>query len=147
MSSYTDLKNKHQKEIDSFPLGFAFNKEQFVEMMRKWGLTENDTDKIYSLGVGCSYIRKSDSQAFHDLIERHRKEREDAMNADLTGEGYIYEMFAYELANHEYSYTWDLEETLDSLNLTRDEVIKNDRLRAGLKKAVSKYHSVAGGEW
>ena len=52
MSKYTELKAKHQKEVDAFPFGFAFNQSQFNEMMAKWGLTPNDTDKIYSIGGG-----------------------------------------------------------------------------------------------
>lgn len=49
MSKYTELKAKHQAEVDAFPFGFAFNNKQFNEMMEKWGLTPDDTDKIYSI--------------------------------------------------------------------------------------------------
>lgn len=69
---YLKLKNKQQKEIDNFPFGFAFSDEQFKEMMNKWGLTENDTDKIYSLGHG-SYIRKADAKAMEYMFNNHSK--------------------------------------------------------------------------
>lgn len=36
MSKYTELKAKHQAEVDAFPFGFAFNNKQFNEMMEKW---------------------------------------------------------------------------------------------------------------
>jgi len=52
MNKYTDLKNRQQEEFNAFPLGAAFGNKQFAEMMQAWGLTENDTDKIYSIGGG-----------------------------------------------------------------------------------------------
>ena len=39
--------------VNAFPLGSCFSKEQFADMMHQWGLTVNDTDKIYSIGFGC----------------------------------------------------------------------------------------------
>lgn len=56
---YEDLKNKHQQEMNTFPIGACFSQKQFEEMMQKWGLTVHDTDKICSIGGGC-YVRKSD---------------------------------------------------------------------------------------
>ena len=88
MNKYTDLKNRQQEEFNAFPLGAAFGNKQFAEMMQAWGLTENDTDKIYSIGGGC-YIRKSDHKAFHEMLDRHEKERRNAIAADLTGYGFL----------------------------------------------------------
>lgn len=138
MNKYTELKNKQQEEVNAFPLGAAFSKEQFAEMMRKWGLTEDDTDKIYSIGGGC-YIRKSDHTAFHEMLDRHDRERKAAIAADTTGDGYIYDMFYTELANHEYCITYDLEETLYALGLSIDEINADKRLIRGLNKAVKQY--------
>lgn len=44
-------------------------------------------------------------------------------------------MFCYELANHEYGYTYDLDPTLDALGLTIEEVRQNERLLHGLEEA------------
>lgn len=33
MNPYLKLKNKHQKEINDFPFGFAFSQKQFDDMM------------------------------------------------------------------------------------------------------------------
>ena len=68
-NQYEILKNRHQKEFNQFPLGAAFNKKQFDEMMEKWGLLSTDTDKILRIGSGC-YIRKSDKEEFKALINR-----------------------------------------------------------------------------
>lgn len=138
METYAQLKARHEKEMNAFPLGACFSKQQFEEMMTKWGLTVNDTDQILSIGYGC-YIRKSDKQEFDALIARHTKERADAIAADKTGTGYIYQMFMYELANHEYCITFDLEPTLDALGLTYEEVEKDARLKRGLNKAKKEY--------
>ena len=117
MNACKQLKDKHQNEMDAFPLGAAFSKEQFEKMMQGWGLTVNDVDKICSLGCGC-FIRKSDKERFLEMSARFKKEMQDAIAADKTGDGFIYEMFLYELANHEYCITYDYEETFDALSLT-----------------------------
>ena len=139
MNNYIKLKSKHQKEIDAFPLGFAFSNQQFVEMMNKWGLTENDTNKIYSIGGG-GYIRKTDSDAFYEILNRHANEREKAMreNAD----DYLYHMFDYELANHEYNYTYDLENTLDALGLTMETIKANPQMYEALQRAIAHQESL-----
>jgi len=135
---YLKLKEKHQKEVNDFPFGFAFSNEQFKDMMKKIGLKEKDTDKIYSLGAG-SYIRKSDSEAMEQMFARHRKEIENEIQNDKDGSGFIYEMFRYELSNHEYCVTYDIEPTLDALGLTLDKINENQNLVKGLKKALDEY--------
>lgn len=138
MNAYRQLKDKQEKEMNAFPLGACFSKTQFEEMMTKWGLTPDDTDKICSIGGGC-YIRKCDRDAFLSMMKRFEKERTDAIAADETGEGFIYDMFLYELGNHEYCITYDLEETLDALHLTLEQVNADKRLSHGLKKAERDY--------
>lgn len=54
---YTELRDKHQQEFNRFPLGFAFSKEQFNEMMGKWRLDPvNDLDKIARIIDDCLAI-------------------------------------------------------------------------------------------
>jgi hypothetical protein len=129
---YSELKAKHQAEVNAFSLGFAFSEKQFDEMMEKWGLTPDDTDKIYSIGGG-GYVRKSDSAAMHEMFERHEAEHKAAMQDDE----YLFSMFNYELANHEYSYTQELDDTLDALGLTIDEINANPRMASALKRAIA----------
>ena len=59
----------------------------------------------------------------------------EAINADRTGNGFIFDMFNYELANHEYCITLDLTDALLSLGLTDAEIVKSKPLQTGLKKA------------
>ena len=138
MNAYQQMNDRQQKEFDAFPIGAAFSNQQFQQMMEKWGLTVNDTDKICSIGGGC-YIRKTDKEALRDLINRLNNEKENAIAADLTGDGFIFDMFVYELANHEYCITYDLEDTLDALGLTPEEVNAEKRLSYALNKAIKHY--------
>ena len=134
MNAYVELTNRHQKEVNNFPLGFAFSTQQFDEMMAKWNLTPNDTDKIYSIGGG-GYVRKCDADAMHEMFERHAQEREVAIRENK--DDYLYHMFNYELANHEYGYTGDLEDTLDYLGLTMEEIKADERMLDALNRAIA----------
>lgn len=136
MNKYSELRERQQKEINDFPMFFAFNNKQFEEGMLKLGLKPSDTGKIYKLGNTGGFYRKSDSQAFRDMLERHYQEKADAIAADTTGDGFIFDMFNYELANHEYGYTHDPEDTLDALGMTREEIAADARLLHGWKKAI-----------
>lgn len=134
MNKYEEIKNKHQKRVNDFPLGFAFSNEQFKNMMEKWDLSENDTDKILSIGSG-GFIRKIDLEEYNKMWDEIRKEHKDLIEQDKTGDGYIKDMFTYELANHEYGYTYELDDTLDALELTYDQVMNNPSLKHGLELA------------
>ena len=138
MNAYQEMKDRQQKEFDAFPMGAAFSQQQFQNMMEKWGLTVNDTDKICSIGGGC-YIRKADIAAFTTLINKTAAELKNAITAELTGDGFIFDMFVYELANHEYCITYDLEDTLDALGLTAEQINADKRLSHGLNKAIKTY--------
>lgn len=133
-NAYLELKRKHEKEYNDFPMVFAFDEKQFKEAMEKLGLTEKDTDKILSIGGG-GYIRKTDAQALSEMVARHKKEKQDAINADETGRGFIFDMFDYELANHEYNITYEVGYTLDALGFTYEQVMADERLKHGLELA------------
>ena len=135
-NDYLALNLRHEWEINHFPLFFACGKQQFEEKVKQLGIKPGE--KIVSLGA-CSYLRKEDEADYFRLCERHKQEREAAIAADKTGDGYIYQMFRYELANHEYGYTRDLSDTLHFLGLPESEVSQNKALSRGLKKALSHY--------
>lgn len=134
MSRYSTLVERHRKEVNEFPIMFAFSKKQFEEGMKKWGLTPEDKDKIYSIGAG-GFIRKTDAKAFNEMFKRQEEELRAEIDNDLTGGGFIYEMFLYELSNHEYIITMEVDDTLNSLGLTYEEVKASETLSRGLKLA------------
>lgn len=136
MNKYMELKNKIQKEVDEFPIGFAFSNEQFEKMKEELGVKEDS--ELLSIGAG-GFIRKTDKEAFHELFNNKAKRFDEAIAEDKTGEGFIKDMFLYELANHEYCITYDLEDTLYALDLTYDEVMNDERLLRGLTLAKNEY--------
>ena len=136
MSEYSALKNRHQQEVNDFPFFFAFSKEQFEKGMAEFGLTPNDTDKIYKYGSTGGFYLRTDAPRLKEMFDRHDKEKQEALAADTKGNGYIYQMFLYELANHEYGYTGDITDTLDALGLTEEEIANSKPLLRGLNKAI-----------
>jgi len=136
MNTYLVLKEKHQKEVNDFPFKFAFSDKQYKEAMAEWGLLPSDTDKILKYGnTGGLYLR-TDAEKLNEMFERQNKEMDQAIAADTTGEGFIFQMFNYELANHEYVVTYDEEPALNALGLDFDDIRKNPLLSHGLELAI-----------
>ena len=135
MNEYQKLRERQQQEFNALPLGFAFSDKQFREAMQSWGLDpEKDLDKICSIGYG-GFIQKKDAGLLHTTTARHEAELSAAIAEDRTGDGFICDMFRYELDNHEYSYTMDLSDTLDALGYTAEDINADERLRHGLERA------------
>lgn len=135
MNKYMELKERQQQEVNALPLGFAFSEKQFNEMMVDWGLDpEKDLDKIVSIGYG-GFIQKKDRSLMHETFDRHKREMKEAIAADPTGEGFIFDMFLRELENHEYGYTGDMTDALEALGFTAQEVVDDPRLNRGISKA------------
>ena len=138
MKKNKELKKRHEQEFSALPLKFAFGPKQFDEMMKEWQLDpEQDLDKICTVGYG-GYIQIKDADNFIQTQRRHNKELKDAIAEDKTGGGFIYEMFYYELCNHEYGYTRNAESTLDALGYTYNDLLKDERLMCGFEKAINK---------
>lgn len=144
MNRYEEMHTRHQAAFNALPLKFALTREQFDECMAEWGLAPTDTDKIYKLSDTGMFYRREDSELIRSTVNNNHKEMQDAIEADETGEGFIYEMFLYELRNHEYGYTGDTEDTLDALGYTYEDIEKDKRLAAGLRKACKQ---IQGEEW
>ena len=135
MNKYMELKERQQQEVNALPLGFAFSEKQFNEMMVGWGLDpEKDLDKIVSIGYG-GFIQKKDRSLMHETFDRHKREMKEAIAADPTGEGFIFDMFLRELENHEYGYTGDMTDALEALGFTAQEVVDDPRHNRGISKA------------
>ena len=134
VNQYLEIKTRHQKELDNFPMFFAFSDKQFEEGMKKFGLSSKDANKIYSTSGG-GFIKKTDSKKLKYLFAIHNLEMKEAIESDKTGEGFIFDMFDYELSNHEYCITMSVEDTLYALGLTIEEINKNPALIKGLRLA------------
>lgn len=130
--------NRQQEEFNKFPIKFAFSDEQFKKGMNELGLNENDTEQIVATGAG-GFMRKSDAEAYVQLGNKFAEELKEAIEKDITGSGFVKDMFSYELANHEYGYTRDLEDTFNTLGYTIDDINKSDKLKNGLQLALNEY--------
>lgn len=135
MNRYAEMRERHRKEFGELPIGFAFDNGQYAEMLRKWGLEPGrDNGKVISIGFG-GYIQRKDFQDYHSMLSRQESETREAVRGDDTGEGFIYEMFATELADHEFGCTMDADDALDAVGLKWDQVQGDSRLKRGFDKA------------
>jgi hypothetical protein len=138
METYQEFKTRQQNEIDSLPIQWAFNNKQFADGMKSLGLdAENKEHRTQICTIpGGGFIRKTDVKDFGNTILRHAKELDELIASDKTGEGFILEMLSYELANHEYCVTYDIEPTLNAIGITAEDVAKNSALKHGLELAI-----------
>lgn len=143
MNAYAEMKKRHQEEANALPMYWAFSDEQFDQQLKELGLTRNDTGKLCKT-FGGGFCLASDAQMIADTLRGHRREMEEAISADETGDGFIKDMFLSELSNHEYTYTLDTEETLNACGFSEVEVEADPRLKRGLEMACKKLREAAG---
>lgn len=134
------MKARQQKEVNAFPMFFAFSNEQFAQGMQRLGLDPKEKDKIIAFGDTGGFLRKSDEPALLEMLERHRREMKEAIKADKNERGFIYDMFSYELANHEYSWTEDPSEAIQALGLTLEDIENSPIMRRALSRAMEDQH-------
>lgn len=125
--SYSEMVARHKDEFKFFPVMCAVSKSQFDTGMRNLGLKPTDTDKILCVCRNC-FIRKADEKAFEMMNLRQHLETEVAQHADLTGEGFLLQMFRYELAEADYGYTRDAGPALKTLHTTMESIRCDERM-------------------
>ena len=92
-------------------------------------------EDICSIGFG-GFIKKKDKEELKNMSQRHRKEKQEAIEQDKDGSGFIKSMFLLELYNHEFAYTYDVEDTLNDLGYTMEQINNNPAFKNGLKLAI-----------
>lgn len=143
MNAYAEMKKHHQAETNALPIYWAFTEERFDAVLKELGLTKNDTDKLCR-APGGGFCLASDAKMIADTLVRHRKELEAAIEADTTGDDFVKDMFMYELRNHEYTYTCEVEEAVEACGFTMEQVENDERLLHGLEAAAKKLRETAG---
>lgn len=122
METHKKLKAAHSEEINNFEgIFFAFNDEQLSEGLKKLGLPEdcNPSEHLAAIGAG-GYILKTRVADFGAMFKRH-----DAENKELRkNPKELVKAIAYEMANHEYGYTGEIEDTLEALDISPGDVDK-----------------------
>ena len=101
--NYQEFVKQRQEAYNALPVKYAFSNEQFKEIMNEWGLTENDTDKIYNLGAGGFYLR-TDAPKIRAWFNDNSDEELDKLMQD---EEFAVGAYYYEMCNHEYGINYD----------------------------------------
>ncbi len=146
METYKQMRDRQQAEFNMLPIKFAFNMEQFERNMAEWGLTKDDTDKISKIPYG-GFALKTDIPAIKECLTRHTSEFKEAVAADKDGTGFIKSMFLHELYNHEYGYTLEIEDTLEALGYSFEDIESNEALKRGLRDARNHIHKKENISW
>lgn len=138
--SYKEMRDRHQAEFNAFAdkyMFFAYDDKQFNEGLARFGLTlaTPDMKKLVRIESGAYMLRERVPELKADYERRHA-ELLAACDADLTGEGFLYEMFLWELTDHEYCYTLDPEEAVECTPYTLEEIEADPRLSHALEKAM-----------
>lgn len=134
MEKYEEMKARHQKLIDSLPLKFAFSDAQFERAMNELGLTKDDTDKVVGIGAG-GFCLPETAEKLENYCKQFHEEKTKAFKND----DFLRSAFEYELANHEYIITCELDETLRALDISEEDYYKNDRYKRIMKEAIKNY--------
>ena len=99
--AYHELQDRQQKEINDFPMAFAFSDEQLQEALKKLDADISECCTYMQIG---DVVRKKDVPALREMLKRHKQETYDFLKGDKED---IYEAFLYEMDNHEYAINWE----------------------------------------
>lgn len=101
--AYLELTKRHQKEMNEFPIAYAFDGKQLEEALEKLGATKEECVTVFNMG---DVMKKVDVPRFKAMLKRHKEELLEAMKDDKFAE----EAFLYEMDNHEYAINWSGDE-------------------------------------
>ena len=115
---YLDLMKKQQKELEDFPIDYAFSDKQLDEALEKLGAKREECVTVAGHG---DIMKKSDVPAFFDMMKRHKLELLDALKDEEFAEA----AFLYEMDNHEYAINWDGDaDVLACFNLDEKKLVE-----------------------
>lgn len=101
---YLDLKKQHEKELNEFPIAYAFNDEQLARALEKLGATKEECVTVFGHG---DIVKRENAKAFIDMLERHTEEIKQKLIDDVE---FAEAAFLYEMDNHEYCINWSGDE-------------------------------------
>ena len=101
--AYLKLKEKQEKELNDFPIAYAFDGKQLEEALEKLGATKDECVTLMGMG---DVMKKVDVPRFKEMNKRHKEELLEAMKDDVFAE----QAFLYEMDNHEYAINWSGDE-------------------------------------
>lgn len=119
--AYPKLIDAHRKELDAFPIVYAFSDKQLQEGLKQLGVDSvNECTTVFGHG---DIVRKEDAPKFIAMLERHSNAIKDLIISD---EQVAEAAFRYEMDNHEYAINWDGdEEILRCFGMDHDDLSKH----------------------
>ena len=123
--TYSDFKLAQRESIDALPIEFAFNDDQFHEMLKKLGLTLSEKDKLRRIPGG-GFCLATDAKMIVDTMSSWSRKLTEMINSD---DDFAVDALRYELDNHEYGYTGEPDDALLELGLPSDVNKLDDRMK------------------
>lgn len=116
---YLELQKKHQKELEDFPIAYAFNDKQLEEALEKLGATKEECVTVFGHG---DIVKRTDAKALVKMLENQTEEMLQRIKDDPD---FAEAAMLYEMDNHEYAINWSGDEdVLASLNLSFEKINK-----------------------
>lgn len=152
-TSYKEMQESQSERYNAFSnkyMFYAFSEDQLKEGLEQFNLgaipKEQLGEYITNIGAG-GFVLKEHTQELMDLLTLFSQEEKAAFDNDKEGSGFIKEAFLYELGNHEYCITGDLEETLEALGLTREDIATRPNIKNGMFEALKEYQADTSEDW
>lgn len=131
--TYDEYNNKKQEDYNKFSKGkifYAFDTEQFKKGMESIGLKPEETNKIAHLRAG-AYILKNEIKNYI----KFRNKQHNEFNEKMKSFNFAKSAFKNELANYEYCYTMEIDDAINALGYTLNEINDDPLLSKALKEA------------
>ena len=138
--AYLQLKGRHEKELNEFPIAYAFDSKQLEQALEKLGATKEECVTVFNMG---DVMKKTDVPVFKAMLKRHKEELLEAMKDKYFAEG----AFLYEMNNHEYAINWSGDEDVLACFNMDDKKLGNMGLVSAYRRAQREHMRVAREEW
>lgn len=91
LQRYLDLRDKNMKELNDFPVEFAFSEKQFEEALEKLGASKEEVTSVFGAG---EVMRKTDVPKYIEILKNHITALEKLMSEypDTARAAFKYEM-------------------------------------------------------
>lgn len=139
-NEYLDLKKKHQKEFEEFPIAYTFNDKQLQEALEKLGATKEECITVFGHG---DIVKRTDAEALIEMLECHDEEMKRKLKDDIE---FAEAAFEYEMDNHEYAINWTADEDVLAAFNIDFEFIRKHGLQMAYDSARNK-HLKHAEEW
>ena len=140
VQAYVELKKRQQKELEDFPIAYAFSNKQLEEALVKLG-ADSAAECVTVFGHG-DIVKRSDAPKLVDIMRRHTEEIRDAMRDEEFAEA----AFLYEMDNHEYAINWSGDEDVLAAVCLDNKLLKEYGLKDAYRRA-TRAHMKNAVEW